>query len=222
MQVAAKSSKGVGRRCSWGSSSTPSTPKGRVILPARFRDQLEGGAVMARALDRCLAVYPVAEFDRVAAQAPRRPRARTERAPGRADVLLRRRRDHARQAGPGRRTPAPARVRPPRSRGNGRRQLRPHRDLGRGDVPANATRRGSTSIVERRRHRRLLVSARAAHLKTTEPGLRAPSSAPRPARLLAPTPPAFSRSRLGETSRAAPVDRGAEDGIGGDAVPAKR
>ena len=40
--------------------------KGRVILPARFRDQLEGGAVMARALDGCLAVYPVAEFDRVA------------------------------------------------------------------------------------------------------------------------------------------------------------
>ena len=40
--------------------------KGRVILPARFRDQLEGGAVMARALDGCLAVYPVDEFDRLA------------------------------------------------------------------------------------------------------------------------------------------------------------
>jgi MraZ protein len=40
--------------------------KGRVILPARFRDQLEGGAVMARALDGCLAVYPTSEFDRVA------------------------------------------------------------------------------------------------------------------------------------------------------------
>lgn len=40
--------------------------KGRVILPARFRDQLEGGGVMARALDGCLAVYPTGEFDRVA------------------------------------------------------------------------------------------------------------------------------------------------------------
>lgn len=40
--------------------------KGRVILPARFRDQLEGGGYMARALDECLAVYPLAEFDRVA------------------------------------------------------------------------------------------------------------------------------------------------------------
>ena len=43
--------------------------KGRVILPARFRDQLEGGAVMAKALDGCLAVYPTAEFvERVASR----------------------------------------------------------------------------------------------------------------------------------------------------------
>jgi MraZ protein len=42
--------------------------KGRVILPARFRDQLEGGAVMAKALDGCLAVYPNAEFAQVAAR----------------------------------------------------------------------------------------------------------------------------------------------------------
>jgi MraZ protein len=43
--------------------------KGRVILPARFRDQLEGGAVMAKALDGCLAVYPTEEFERVASNA---------------------------------------------------------------------------------------------------------------------------------------------------------
>ena len=43
--------------------------KGRVILPARFRDQLEGGAVMAKALDGCLAVYPLEEFQQVAARA---------------------------------------------------------------------------------------------------------------------------------------------------------
>ena len=42
--------------------------KGRVILPAKFRDQLEGGAVMARTLDGCLAVYPQSEFGRVAAK----------------------------------------------------------------------------------------------------------------------------------------------------------
>src|SRR4026208_1305688 len=38
--------------------------KGRVILPARFRDQLEDGAVMAKALDGCLAVYPVEGLQR--------------------------------------------------------------------------------------------------------------------------------------------------------------
>jgi MraZ protein len=43
--------------------------KGRVILPARFRDQLEGGAVMAKALDGCLAIYPPEEFGRVAQNA---------------------------------------------------------------------------------------------------------------------------------------------------------
>jgi transcriptional regulator MraZ len=42
--------------------------KGRVILPARFREQLEGGAVMARGLDGCLDVYPPAEFQRRAAE----------------------------------------------------------------------------------------------------------------------------------------------------------
>jgi MraZ protein len=36
--------------------------KGRVILPARFREQLEGGAVMTKALDGCLSVFPTAEF----------------------------------------------------------------------------------------------------------------------------------------------------------------
>jgi MraZ protein len=54
--------------------------KGRVILPARFRDQLEGGAVMAKSLDGCLAVYPVEEFQRVAANLQEaRARGATER-----------------------------------------------------------------------------------------------------------------------------------------------
>ena len=39
--------------------------KGRVILPARFRDQLAGGAVIAK-LDGCLAVYPLEEWNDVA------------------------------------------------------------------------------------------------------------------------------------------------------------
>ena len=38
--------------------------KGRVILPARFRDQLGDGAFLTSEVDGCLAVWPPAEFDR--------------------------------------------------------------------------------------------------------------------------------------------------------------
>jgi MraZ protein len=40
--------------------------KGRVILPAEFRDQLADGAVIARGLDGCLSVYPREEFEAMA------------------------------------------------------------------------------------------------------------------------------------------------------------
>ena len=40
--------------------------KGRVILPAEFRDQRAGGAVIARGLDGCLSVYPREEFETMA------------------------------------------------------------------------------------------------------------------------------------------------------------
>lgn len=38
--------------------------KGRVILPARFRDKLKGGIVLTVAKDRCIDVFPQAEFER--------------------------------------------------------------------------------------------------------------------------------------------------------------
>ena len=40
-------------------------PKGRVILPAAFRDELKGGLVMTVGLDNCLTVYSVTEWQRV-------------------------------------------------------------------------------------------------------------------------------------------------------------
>ena len=40
-------------------------PKGRVILPAKFRGELEEGAFMALSLDGCLSVYPGDEWERV-------------------------------------------------------------------------------------------------------------------------------------------------------------
>ncbi len=38
--------------------------KGRVILPARFRDRLSAGLVLAPGQDRCIDVYPAANFER--------------------------------------------------------------------------------------------------------------------------------------------------------------
>ena len=40
-------------------------PKGRVILPSAFREELEGGLVMTVGLDHCLAVHPLADWQRV-------------------------------------------------------------------------------------------------------------------------------------------------------------
>jgi MraZ protein len=40
--------------------------KGRVTLPRKFRDVFEGGAVIAKAMDGCLALYTPAEWERVA------------------------------------------------------------------------------------------------------------------------------------------------------------
>ncbi|QDP97596.1 division/cell wall cluster transcriptional repressor MraZ [Microlunatus elymi] len=36
--------------------------KGRLILPAKFREELAEGLVITRAQDRCLAIYPMATF----------------------------------------------------------------------------------------------------------------------------------------------------------------
>lgn len=42
--------------------------KGRMFLPAKFRDKLAGGLVMTRGQERCLYVFPMAEFERIAEQ----------------------------------------------------------------------------------------------------------------------------------------------------------
>ena len=36
--------------------------KGRLIFPAKFRDDLAGGLVMTRGQEHCIAVYPINEF----------------------------------------------------------------------------------------------------------------------------------------------------------------
>jgi MraZ protein len=42
--------------------------KGRIAVPARFRTQLEGGAVVAKWLDTCLAIFPKSAWDELAAK----------------------------------------------------------------------------------------------------------------------------------------------------------
>jgi len=42
--------------------------KGRLFLPAKFRDELAGGLVVTKGQERCLFVFPMAEFSRVAEQ----------------------------------------------------------------------------------------------------------------------------------------------------------
>lgn len=40
--------------------------KGRLILPAKYRDQMADGLVVTRGQERCLVIYPMAEFVQVA------------------------------------------------------------------------------------------------------------------------------------------------------------
>ena len=39
--------------------------KGRIILPAKFREELSAGLVLTRGQERCLYVFPAAEFERI-------------------------------------------------------------------------------------------------------------------------------------------------------------
>ncbi|CAM4079802.1 division/cell wall cluster transcriptional repressor MraZ [Janibacter anophelis] len=39
--------------------------KGRLFLPAKFRDKLAGGLVMTRGQERCLYVFPIDEFTKI-------------------------------------------------------------------------------------------------------------------------------------------------------------
>ena len=48
-----------------GTHSPKLDDKGRVILPAKFREDLAGGIVVTRGQDRCLYVFSTAEFESV-------------------------------------------------------------------------------------------------------------------------------------------------------------
>lgn len=47
--------------------------KGRLILPAKFRDELASGLVITKGQERCLFVFPVTEFARITEQLKQAP-----------------------------------------------------------------------------------------------------------------------------------------------------
>jgi len=47
--------------------------KGRLILPAKFRDQLAGGLVITRGQERCLYAFPTREFEQMHEQLRQAP-----------------------------------------------------------------------------------------------------------------------------------------------------
>jgi MraZ protein len=51
-----------------GTHSPRLDEKGRLFLPAKFRDELAEGLVITKGQERCLFVFPVDEFTRIATQ----------------------------------------------------------------------------------------------------------------------------------------------------------
>ncbi|VTU70716.1 Protein MraZ [Lactobacillus casei W56] [Lacticaseibacillus rhamnosus] len=57
--------------------------KGRLIIPAKFREQLGASFVLTRGMDGCLFGYPIAEWDKLQAKLATLPLAKKMPAPSR-------------------------------------------------------------------------------------------------------------------------------------------
>ena len=53
--------------------------KGRLFLPAKYRDELSGGVVITKGQERCLYVFPIGEFTRITEATRDRPMTRKGR-----------------------------------------------------------------------------------------------------------------------------------------------
>ena len=104
--------------------------KGRIILPAKFRDELAGGVVMTRGQERCIYVFSQREFETLHEKIRQAPVTSKQARDYPAPVPLRRQPGDARQAAPRHHSREPARVRGPRPRPHRHRRGQPRRDLG--------------------------------------------------------------------------------------------
>ncbi len=74
--------------------------KGRLILPAKYRDELAPGLVLTKGQERCLYVFPLPEFDRITSALRAAPVTAKVGPRLQPRVLRQRLRRGARQAGP--------------------------------------------------------------------------------------------------------------------------
>jgi MraZ protein len=56
----------IGHPVFLGSHNHNLDAKGRVAIPARFREELEDGLVLTRGFDRCIAMYPIVAWNSLA------------------------------------------------------------------------------------------------------------------------------------------------------------
>ncbi len=56
----------IGQPVFLGSHTHNLDTKGRLAIPARFRDELDDGLVLTRGFDKCIALYPLAAWETLA------------------------------------------------------------------------------------------------------------------------------------------------------------
>ena len=149
--------------------------KGRLFLPAKFRDRLADGLVITKGQERCLFVFPMDEFERLATQMQQGPVVQGgPRLPAR--LPLRRPRRDPRQAGPDHHPAAAAHYAGLDRDVRGHRRRQPRRGLGQhrlGQLP-RGQRAGLRRAVRGGGPRPLLRPRAASH---AGPALRPPAAA---------------------------------------------
>ncbi len=94
--------------CSWALTRLRLDEKGRLFLPAKYREELAGGLVITKGQERCLYVFPAAEFGRITDELRTAPVTAKAVRDYRRVLLRQRVRRDPRQAGPDHHPAGPA------------------------------------------------------------------------------------------------------------------